>query len=78
MCVKLLLRRRKKHLAIPGGPTRGLSRAPQGFGSWSYSHKNMVENFIVIQLIFAEKFVSQDFTIMAVPGLSGPDNTCAI
>ena len=37
----------------------------------------MVENFIVIQLIFAEKFVSQDFTIRAAPGLSGPANTCA-
>ena len=39
----------------------------------------MVENFIVIQLIFAEIFVPQDFTISirAAPGLSGPANTCA-
>ena len=35
----------------------------------------MGENFIVIQLIFADKFVSQDFTIKAAPGLSGPVNT---
>ena len=37
----------------------------------------MVENFIVIQLIFAEKFVSQDFTVRDAPGLSGPANICA-
>ena len=34
----------------------------------------------MIQLLFAEKFVSQDFTIWAAPGLSaadsGPANTC--
>ena len=36
----------------------------------------MVENFIVIQLIFAEKFVSQDFTVRSAPGLIGPANTC--
>ena len=36
----------------------------------------MVENLIVIQLIFADKFVSQNFTIRAAPGLSGPVNTC--
>ena len=36
----------------------------------------MVENFIVIQLIFSEKFVKQDFTIRAAPGLSGLNNTC--
>ena len=38
----------------------------------------MVKFFTVIQIIFAEKFVSQDFTIMAAPGLSGPTNTCAV
>ena len=38
----------------------------------------MVENFIVIQLTFAEIFVPQDFTIRTTPGLSGPENTCAI
>ena len=38
----------------------------------------MVDNFIVIQLLFAEKFESQDFTIRAAPGLSGPANTCAM
>ena len=38
----------------------------------------MVENFIVIQLTFAEKFVPQDFTIMTNSGLSGPANTCAM
>ena len=43
-----------------------------------YSYKNMVKNFIVIQIIFAEKFVSQAFTVRAAPGLSGPTNTCII
>ena len=38
----------------------------------------MVKFFTVIQIIFAEKFVSQDFTIRTAPGLSGPKNTCAI
>ena len=38
----------------------------------------MVKISTVIQIIFAEKFVSQDFTIMATPGLSGPTNTCAL
>ena len=38
----------------------------------------MVENVIVIQLIFADKFVSQDFAYRAAPGLSGPANTCAL
>ena len=33
--------------------------------------------FTVIQIIFAEQFVTQDFTIRAAPGLSGPTNTCA-
>ena len=37
----------------------------------------MVDNFIVIQLIFADKFVSQDFIKREAPGLSGPANTCA-
>ena len=37
----------------------------------------MVNISTVIQIIFAEKFVSQDFTIRAAPGLSGPTNTCA-
>ena len=37
----------------------------------------MVKISTVIQIIFAEKFVSQDFTIRAAPGLSGPTNTCA-
>ena len=41
-------------------------------------HKGIVENFIVIQLIFAEKFESQDFTIRAAPGLSVPLNTCVM
>ena len=36
----------------------------------------MVNIFTVIQIIFVEKFVSQDFTIRAAPGLSGPTNTC--
>ena len=36
----------------------------------------MEENFIAIQLIFAAKFVSQDLTIKAAPGLSGPTNKC--
>ena len=36
----------------------------------------MVKISTVIQIIFAEKFVSQDFTIRAAPGLSGPTNTC--
>ena len=36
----------------------------------------MVNIFTVIETIFAEKFVSQDFTIRAAPGLSGPTNTC--
>ena len=36
----------------------------------------MVENFIVIQLTFAEIFVAQDFTIRTTPRLSGPTNTC--
>ena len=38
----------------------------------------MVENFILIQLKFAELFVPQDFTIRTSPGLSGPANTCVI
>ena len=38
----------------------------------------MVKISTVIQIIFAEKFVSQDFTIRAAPGLSGPTNTCAV
>ena len=66
------------------GPTRGLSRAPQDSNlklgttlQQSYRHKDMVENLTVLQLIFAEKFVSQDFTIRAAPVLSGPANTCA-
>ena len=37
----------------------------------------MVKISTVIQIIFAEKFVSQDFTIRAAPGLNGPTNTCA-
>ena len=36
----------------------------------------MIENFIVIQLTFAEIFVPQDFTIRTAPGLSGPANIC--
>ena len=36
----------------------------------------MVTLYTVIQKIFAEKFVSQDSTIKAAPGLSGPTNTC--
>ena len=36
----------------------------------------MVENFIVIQIIFAEKFVSQDFNMKAASVLSGPTKTC--
>ena len=31
-----------------------------------------------MQLIFAEKLGSQDFTIRAAPGLSGPSNTCGM
>ena len=42
----------------------------------SHSHKDMVTFFTVIQIIFSEKFVSQDFTIRAAAGLSGPTNTC--
>ena len=34
----------------------------------------MEENFIAIPSKFAAKFVSQDFTIKAAPGLSGPAN----
>ena len=34
----------------------------------------MVENYVVIELIFAESFVSQDFTVRAAPGLCGPAN----
>ena len=36
----------------------------------------MIENFIVIQLTFAEIFVPQYFTIRTTPGLSEPANTC--
>ena len=36
----------------------------------------MLKNFFGLKLIFAEKFVSQDFTISAAPWLSGPTNTC--
>ena len=36
----------------------------------------MVESFIVIQLIFDEIFVPQDFTIRTTPGLSGPAKSC--
>ena len=36
----------------------------------------MVENFIVIQLSFAEIFLLQDFTVRTTPGLNGPANTC--
>ena len=36
----------------------------------------MVKISTVIQIILAEKFVLQDFTIRATPGLSGPTNTC--
>ena len=36
----------------------------------------MVKISTVIQIIFAEKFISQDFSIRAAPGLSGPTNTC--
>ena len=38
----------------------------------------MVKISTVIKIIFAEKFVSQDFTIRAAPGLSGPTNTCGV
>ena len=38
----------------------------------------MVENFIVIQLIFAEIFVPQDFTIRAGHGFMGPAHMCAV
>ena len=38
----------------------------------------MVDNFIVIHLIFAEIFVTQDFTIRAGHGFMGPANTCAM
>ena len=37
----------------------------------------MIENFIVIQLTFAEILGPQDFTNRAAPGLSGPAITCA-
>ena len=37
----------------------------------------MVDNFIMIQLTFAEIFLPQDFTIRTTPGLSGPTHTCA-
>ena len=47
-------------------------------GQLSYSHNDIVENFIVIQLIFAEIFVPQYFTIRTIPGLSGPTNTCGV
>ena len=64
---------------MPGGPTGGLPRAPRGsdFKSgttfqWSYSHNDMVENFIVIQLTFAEIFVPQDFTIRLLLGSVEP------
>ena len=36
----------------------------------------MVENVIVIKIIFAEIFVPQYFTIRISPELSGPANTC--
>ena len=42
----------------------------------SYSHNDVVENFIVIQSSFAEIFVLQDFTVRTTPGLNGPANTC--
>ena len=38
----------------------------------------MVKSFIVVQLILAEIFVPQDFTIRAIPGLNGPSNTCGV
>ena len=38
----------------------------------------MVENFSVIQLVFAEKFVSQNFPMRGAPWLSKPLNTCCI
>ena len=58
------------------GPTGGLLGAP--WGSYlktgttflSYNHIDIVDNLIVIQLIFAEIFVQQDFTIRTTPGLS--------
>ena len=36
----------------------------------------MLKNFIVIAIIYVEKFVSQDYTIRAAPGLSAPANAC--
>ena len=58
-------------LALPRGPTR----ACQGpLGALTRYGKNVT----VIQLIFAEKFVSHDITIRASPGLSGPTTTCGI
>ena len=55
---------------MPVGPMGGLPRAPRGshckLGTTfqqSYSHNDMVDNFIVIQLTFADLFVPQDFTL---------------
>ena len=38
----------------------------------------MVKISTVIQIIFAEKFVSQDYAIRAAPGLTGPTNTVVV
>ena len=58
--------------APPGGPSLNqgqLSNSP-------IAVDDIVENFIVIQLIFAGIIVPQEFTIMTAPGISGPTNTC--
>ena len=48
------------------------------FNGLKFSHNDMRENFILIQLTLAEIFVPQDFIIRTTPGLSGPANTCAV
>ena len=70
-------------LTMPVGPMGGLQRAPRGseceLGTtfpWSYSHNDIVESFIAMQVIFAEIFVPQDFTIRTAHGFKGPANTC--
>ena len=63
----------------------GLPRAPWRFDcelgttfQYSYSHNDMLENFIVIKLTFTEIFAPQDFTIRTTPVLSRPRNTCGV
>ena len=64
------------------GGLQGASQGPPGaltfnWGTLSNSPiamKIWYKVFTVIKIIFAEKFVSQEVTIRAAPGLSGPTN----